>query len=146
MPPAWRCSGRMAQRALRRLSPAAARLPNANTNFRADLEPLLEVGGLLSRGILRRLGLRRRPDTPSGMHSAGSWQNVPRLYREDPGHRTRFTDIRARLDGLALGVLDADGLAACIDEHLAGSANHTKLLRQLLTHDAWVRATNVTAA
>ena len=40
---------------------------------------------------------------------------------------------------LTFGVLDCDALAACIDEHLDGRAKHTKLMRQLLTHDAWVR-------
>ncbi len=138
-PPAWRCSGRMVQLALRHLSPAAAAMPNANTHFRADLTPWLEVAGLLGRGALRRIGLARRHRLPSSFHSAGSWQDSGNLYRDDPRHRARFTEIRGRLDGLGLGVLDPDGLAACVDEHLEGRAKHTKLLRQLLTHDAWVR-------
>ena len=139
MPPAWRCSGRMVQLALGELSPAAARLPNANTHFRADLAPRIETLGLIARGALRRLGVLARPRTPTPMHSAGSWQDIAALYREDPGHRGRFAEIRGRLDALCFGLLDADGLAACIDAHLDGRAKHTKLLRQLLTHDAWVR-------
>ena len=138
MPPAWRCSGRMAQLALRALSPQAAGLANANTHFRADLQPWVETAALLGRGALRRLGLARRKQAPSAQHSTGSWQSVDALFRDDAGHRARFGEIRARLDGLCFGVLDAGGLATCIDEHLAGHRNHTKLLRQLLTHDAWV--------
>jgi asparagine synthase (glutamine-hydrolysing) len=139
MTPTWRVSGRLVQKALRRLSPTAARLPNANTHFRADLHPWLEVAGLFSRAVLRRLGLAKRPALPSSLHSAGSWQNLNTLYREEPRHRQRFLEIRDRLDALTLGILDADGLAACIDEHLEGRAKHAKLLRQILTHDAWVR-------
>ncbi len=139
MPPAWRCTGRMVLGALKRLSPAAARLANANTQFRADLGPWREIAGLLGRAALRRLGLARRPSLPSAQHSAGSWQNVGALFRDEPGHRARFGEIRARLDGLAFGLLDADGLGQCIDEHLDGRAQHTKLLRQLLTHESWVR-------
>ncbi|MDP6952965.1 MAG: asparagine synthase-related protein [Alphaproteobacteria bacterium] len=139
MPPAWRCSGRMAQLALRELSPQAARLANANTHFRADLSPWAETAALLGRGVLRRLGLAQRQAAPSAQHSTSSWQSLDALYRDDVGHRARFGEIRARLDGLGFGVLDTDGLAACIDEHLDGRRNHTKLLRQLLTHDAWVR-------
>lgn len=143
MPPAWRCSGRMVLRALEILSPGAAKLPNANTGFRADLHPWFEVGGLMLRGALRRLGLARRPTVPSALHSAGSWQNVAALYREDPAHRAHFLAIRNRLDGLCFNQFDPDGLAACIDEHLEGTARHTKLLRQLLTHDAWVRTFDI---
>lgn len=146
MPPAWRCSGRMAQQALRELSADAARLPNANTWFRADLEPWLQIGGLVGRAALRKAGLVGRPRTPSSIHSAASWQNLPQLYRDDPKHRAHFQAIRGRLDALALDVLDSDGLAACIDEHLDGRANHAKLLRQMLTHDAWVRTSGVSAA
>lgn len=145
MPPAWRCSGRMVKRALALLSPAAGRLPQANTGFRADLDPWLEIAALMGRAALRRTGLARREATPTSYHSAGSWQNIPNLYKDEPGHRRRFVEIRARLDALTLGVLDADALARCIDEHLEGRAKHTKLLRQLLTHDAWVREFGIAA-
>lgn len=139
MPPAWRVSGRLVHKALRHLAPAAARLPNANTHFRADLNSWLEVAGLFLRAGFRHAGLLSRPKLPSQSHSAGSWQNLDVLYRQDPGHRQRFMEIRGRLDALTFGLLSEDQLAACIDEHLDGRAKHTKLLRQLLTHDAWVR-------
>lgn len=139
MPPQWRIEATMTQQAMRLLSPEMARLPNANTGFRADLNSWFEIGALLGRAALRRIGLVRRPATPTGSHSAGSWQNLGTLFREDPAHRARFAAIRGRLDALCFGVLDADGLAACIDEHLEGRAKHTKLLRQLLTHDSWVQ-------
>lgn len=143
MPPRWRIEATMTQQAMRRLSPAMARLPNANTGFPADLNSWLEIAALLGRAALRRVGLARRPATPTGSHSAGSWQNLGVLFRQDPAHRARFAEIRGRLDALSFGVLDADGLAACIDEHLDGRAKHTKLLRQLLTHDSWVLAAGI---
>ena len=146
MPPAWRCSGRMTQLALERLSPAAFRMANANTDFRAGLHPWLEVSALLGRAALRRAGLLRRPVAPSAFHSTRSWQNVAALYREEPHHRAHFQAIRGRLDGLSFGVLDPDGLRASIDEHLAGQTNHTKLLRQLLMHDSWVRSFGIDSA
>lgn len=145
MPPRWRVNARLVQKAMRLISPEMANLPNANTHFRADLPLALEAPMLIGRAGLRRLGLAARDRLPTAMHSAGSWQNIGALYREDPGHRQRFTEIRGRLDVLCLGVIDPDGLARCIDEHLDGRAKHEKLLRQLLTHDAWVRRFGVTA-
>jgi len=139
MPPRWRCSGRVVLRALQRASLPLARLPNANTGFPADSEPWLDVARLIGRGFFRRAGLMRRPAIPSNLHSAGSWQNAAALYREGPLHRARFLEIRERLDGISFGMFDCDGLRDVIDEHLSGQAEHTKLMRQLLTHDAWVR-------
>jgi asparagine synthase (glutamine-hydrolysing) len=139
MPLAWRCSGRLVQLALRQFGPDVARIPNANTGFRADLNPWLEIAGLLGRGALRRLGVLRRGAVPSSSHSQGSWQNVGELYRCDPAHRERFLAIRKRLDALTFGLMDAGALASCIDAHLDGTAGHAKLMRQILTHDAWAR-------
>ena len=139
MPPSWRCSGRMTQLALERLSPAAFRMANANTGFRAGLHPWLEITALMGRAALRRLRLARRRAAPSAVQSTGSWQNVTALYRDEPSYRAHFQAIRERLDGLSFGILDHDAMRSCIDEHLDGRAKHTKLLRQLLTHDAWVR-------
>lgn len=145
MPPVARVSGRLVHKAIRLLAPEITSLPNANTHFPADLHPWLEVGALFLRAALRRLGVAQRTVLPSQSHSEGSWQNLDSLYREEQGHRNRFLAIRGRLDALSLGVLSADGLAACIDEHLEGRASHVKLLRQLLTHDAWVRRFEIEA-
>lgn len=139
MPPSWRCQGRMTQQTLQILSPKAARIPNANTNFRCDLDPRLEVAALLGRGALRRLGVLKRAILPSAAHSEGSWQNLGALYRNAPGFRNRLLEVQNRLDALSCGCLDPDGLSTCIDEQLAGTRKHDKLIRQLLTHDAWAR-------
>lgn len=148
MTPAMRVRGRVVHAAMRQLSPEAARLPNANTHFRADIDPWIEVAALLVRAGLRRAGVVKRTILPSQSHSEGSWQDLNGLYRNEPGHRKRFMEIRQRLDSLALGMLRSDELATCIDEHLDGRRGHAKLLRQLLTHDAWIRrfGIDVTAA
>ena len=144
MPPQWRVEATMTQQAMRLLSPDIARLPNANTGFRADLNSWAEITALLGRAGLRRAGLLRRPQTPSDSHSAGSWQNLTALFREDPAHRAHFMAIRGRLDALSFGILDVDAMSTCIDEHLEGRAKHTKLMRQLLAHDSWVRVAGIT--
>ncbi len=138
MPPSWRCEGRVVQKAMQRLSPEGAKIPNANTHFPADLHPWLEIGGLLGRGALRRLKILHKSRLPSEGHSHGSWQNLGVLMKEEPRLRARLREIQGRLDALCFDVIDPNGLSKCIDEHLDGSTSHTKLLRQLLTHDSWV--------
>ena len=139
MPPSWRCSGIMAQRALKIISPDASHIENANTGFTMGLNPWVEVSRLFLRAALRRIKLQKRPSLPSKFHSTGSWQNLDALYRDEPNHRAHFKEIDNRIDSLSFGILDHDTLHNCIKEHLEGSVSHTKLLRQILTHDAWVR-------
>lgn len=144
MPPSWRCEGRVLQNAMRLLSAENAKIPNANTHFPADLHPLLEIAGLFGRGALRRLGILNRHQLPSQQHSEGSWQNMGALMKGEPKLRKRLLDIQGRLDSVCFDIIDSDGLSRCIDEHLDGSASHTKLLRQLLTHDSWVTSFGIT--
>lgn len=139
MPPAWRIRANVALGAMRHLSPAMARVANSNTGWAADIGPWKEIFGVLAMAAGRRIGLISAPKVPTAMHSAGSWQNLGDLYRHDPKHRAHFQDIRNRLDGLCFDLLSKDAMAACIDEHLSGSRSHAKLLRHVLTHDAWVR-------
>lgn len=140
MPPAWRCEGWAAVKAMRQLSKQASGVENANTGFAADLYPWLEITGLVGRGVMRRLKILRRPELPSEAHSQGSWQNIGALIRNDPWLRSRVVDIQGRLDSLCFGIMDATVLSQYIDEHLDGRKEHTKLLRQLLTHDSWVQS------
>jgi len=139
MKPEERVGAEVVRLALQRLSPEVARLPNANSGFRADLPLWTETAAILGRAAARRLGLAKRPDKPTAMHSTGSWQSIDALFAHDPRHRERFIDIRGRLDQLSMATFDTDHLAGVIDEHLEGRAKHTKLLRQLLSHDAWVQ-------
>ncbi|MEQ8667348.1 MAG: asparagine synthase-related protein [Rhodospirillales bacterium] len=140
MPTSWRCEGRVLQLAMQIVSPETARIANANTHFRADLHPWAEIAGLLGRGALRRLGILGREALPSKTHSQGSWQNLSALFREEPRFNRRLKEIRGRLDETCLDIMEPGAVRACIDEHLEGRKSHGKLLRQLLTHDSWMRS------
>ncbi|MDW3206354.1 MAG: asparagine synthase-related protein [Alphaproteobacteria bacterium] len=139
MSPSERVGAEVVRKALKLLSPQIAKLANANSGFRADLPLWTETAAVLARAAARKVGLARRPEKPSAYHSTGSWQSTRELFAHEPGYRRRFLEIRGRLDSLTMGVLEPDMLARLIDEHLEGRAGHTKLLRQLLSHDAWVR-------
>ena len=66
MPPAWRCSGRMAKQALRLLSDSAGALANANTGVAAETGPWLETGAVPPCAAQASLDARKRrvPCTP----------------------------------------------------------------------------------
>lgn len=138
MSPQQRINGSAVLHVLEKISPELSKIPNANTGFSACLGPWKEIAALLTRASLRRAGIVGKVHLPSNQHSAGSWQNLGNLFRNEPSYRKKFDDIRNRLDSLSFGLFDIDQLSACINQHLSGEKNHTKLMRQLLTHDNWV--------
>lgn len=143
MSPEQRVRGTSVYLALQQISPELFNLVNANTGFSAGIGPWKEIIALIGRASLRRFGLFKKAQLPTVQHSNGSWQNLTNLYRYDNNYRQRLRDIRDRLDVLAFGLLDKDQLATCIDKHISGEETHTKLIRQLLTHDNWVEAYDI---
>ena len=139
MLPEWRISGDLTFKTLKILSPTLSNFNNANTLMSANINPFLESILLILRGGLRKFGIINRPNIPTKMHSSGSWQNSSMLYRMDRNHINRFKQIKNRLDWLSCGIFSADAMLDCINEHLNNERDHTKLLRQILTHDAWMR-------
>ncbi len=138
MPPAWRASGRMAQRAMTLLSPALMHLPDANTGIRADTPFMVQIGLVFAKAILRRLGLNRPPTPPEPTMSHGSWANFPELLRRDPAFSDRLRALPGDPALLDTGLFRRDGIEAIVTAHLDRQANHVKLLLQLLTLASWL--------
>lgn len=143
MTPQQRVSGKAVYLALERISPELSEIPNANTGFSAGIGPWKEISALLGRASLRRIGLLEKIQAPTVKHSTGSWQNLGNLFRYDDRYRKQLSEIRDRIESLSFGLLSHDQLANCIDDHMSGKETHTKLIRQLLTHDNWVRTYNI---
>lgn len=139
--PRWRISGDITIKALKLLSLDLANINNANTLMKATLNPKVEIAALYARAAGRKIGLFRKPKTPSLMHSYRSWHDASMLYRMDPNFKNLINDIQKRLDWLCCGVLSVDDLNECIVEHQTFKKDHTKLIRQLITHDSWMRIT-----
>ena len=137
--PQWRISGDISIKALKLLSLDLAKINNANTLMKATLDPKIEILALFARAAARKIGLFKKPKTPSLMHSYRSWHDASMLYRLDSNFKKLIKDIQERLDWLCCGVLSVDDLNKCIVEHQTFKKDHTKLIRQLITHDSWMR-------
>ncbi|MDC0476379.1 asparagine synthase-related protein [Alphaproteobacteria bacterium] len=140
MSPQQRIRGTAVYKALKLISRDLAELENANTGFAASMGSWNEILAQLSRAALRKTRVVKRHVLPSPKHSAGSWQNLGNLFKDDPAHRKRLIDIKERIDTVSFGLLDHDEIVRCIDDHLSGEEQNTKLLRQLLTFDSWVQS------
>ncbi len=138
MPPAWRASGRMAQRAMILLNPKLMSLPDANTRVRARYPFMAQIGLVFANAVLRKLGLKTQPALPDPTMSHGSWANFPELLRRDPIFLDRLHTLPSNPALLDTGLFRRDGLETVVNAHLGGEANHVKLLLQLLTMASWL--------
>jgi asparagine synthase (glutamine-hydrolysing) len=137
MPPAWRASGRMMQAAMVRLGSDLMALPDANTGIRASRSFPIQLAMVFGRAMLRRLGMARAPKPPEATMTQGSWANHAELLRQDRRFVARLEGLPKNCALLDSGVFEAEGLAAVVRQHLDRTANHVKLLLQLLTMASW---------
>lgn len=140
MPPAWRAEGKVAHDAMMRLNPQLMRLDDANTGFSARFGFSKQIALILTRAVLRRLGLAKRPSLPDPAFTHGSWMDTAVLFRRDPAWRQRAEYLPDDPALNAIGLFQPNGLRAMIAEHMDGKANHKKLLMQLLTIASWFDA------
>jgi asparagine synthase (glutamine-hydrolysing) len=138
MPPEWRASGRMMQAAMIRLGPDLMALPDANTGIRASRPFPMQLAMVFARAALRRFGLSRAPASPEPTMTQGSWANHAELLRRDRRFVARLESLPKNAALLDSGLFEPDGLAAVARQHLDRTANHVKLLLQLLTMASWL--------
>lgn len=138
MPPAWRASGRMAQRAMTLLNSTLMSLPDANTGIRADRPFMAQIGMVFARALLRRLGWSRRPALPDPTMSHGSWANFPELLRRNRAFSDRLRALPTNPALLDTGLFRREGIENIVNDHLNGQSNNVKLLLQLLTIASWL--------
>jgi asparagine synthase (glutamine-hydrolysing) len=138
MPPEWRASGRMMQGAMIRLGPDLMRLPDANTGIRASWPFQLQIALVFGCALARRLRLAHTSTLPDPTMTHGSWANFAELLRRDVRWAGRLAALSSNAALLDSGLFERDGLAAVVRQHLDRTANHVKLLLQLLTLASWL--------
>ena len=114
MSPQQRINGSAVLHVLEKISPELSKIPNANTGFSACLGPWKEIAALLTRASLRRAGIVGKVHLPSNQHSAGSWQNLGNLFRNEPSYRKNLMISGIGLIHYLLGCF-IDQLSACIN-------------------------------
>lgn len=125
-------------RAMRGLVPKLWDVPDANTNERASLPFGVQLTKLITKAALRRLGLRRRKNSPSSTMSLGSWFDYDELFRRDAGLRGRIEAMSISTRLINTGVISGNGLAQIVERHLSGRASYKKMIIQLMTLDSWL--------
>ena len=137
MPPAWRAEGKVAHDSMSQINPDLMRLADANTGFSARYEFSKQIFLILMRAILRRSGLIKRPALPDPSFTHGSWMDAANLFRHNKTWRALALSLPNDPILNAMGLFRQDGLQFVVSNHMDGTANHKKLLMQLLTLSSW---------
>jgi asparagine synthase (glutamine-hydrolysing) len=137
IPPSLRAKARVLRKALKRISPELAAIPNANTGFRADLAVGLEWFLVSSRIALRDLGAWPRPKVPHPAFTHRSWPYWSGLIRHNDKLRTMIETTIRDPECLNPDLFDREAAIAILERHMQRREDHGRWLFQLLTFGWW---------
>ncbi len=138
MPPAWRASGRMAHAAMMAVGADLMGLPDANSGVAARHPFGTQLALAYGRAALRRLGLLRTGPLGAAAETRGSWADYGVLLRANADIRARAENLATNAALLDSGMFDAAGVRSVVADHMAGRANHKRVLFQLMTLASWL--------
>jgi asparagine synthase (glutamine-hydrolysing) len=137
IPPHLRARGRVLRRALRRLSPGLAAIPDANTGLRPDL-PVWLSWLLVSSGIaLREAGICPRRKLPHPAFTDRSWPYWSELIRRNEKLRTMIEATIRDPECLDPELFDADAVWGIHRDHMERKDDYGRRLFQILTFGRW---------
>jgi hypothetical protein len=137
IPPELRSRGRVLKKALSRLSPTLATIPDANTGLRADLPVWIQWPIVSSRTVLQDAGLLSPPRLPSPAYANGSWPHWGELIRYNTTLRTMIEDTLHNPACLDPGLFDIQQADSILTRHLERQQDSARMLFALLTFGQW---------
>lgn len=136
MPSRYRGSSRVWARAVARLHPGIAAVPDANTDQPMLRDPRAVAAVTLGRSVLRRLGMTRSRRLPSGQ-AERSWPRFQDHIRHHGRLQARIEAVLASPEALDPSLFDVDRAQAMYREHQEHRGEWRNFLFLLLTYGIW---------
>jgi hypothetical protein len=137
MPPQLRLQRRVFRKALRKIAPGLAVLPDATTGLRADMPTFLEWILTTSRGALRTVGMWPRPQLPHLAYTNGSWPNKAELIRYSEKLKRLIGDTLHDPECIDPNLFDVEAIDSIFEKHISREEDSSYLLYLLLTFGRW---------
>jgi hypothetical protein len=137
LPARLRARARVFKQALRGLSPGLTAIPDANTGLRADLPVWPQWLLVSSRIALQETGILPSPRLTQPYYSESSWPNMRELIRHNESLRILIEDTIHDPRCIDPGLFCVEAVDSVLNMHVAGEADFTSLLFELLTFGQW---------
>lgn len=139
MPPQFRLKGRVYKKAIKKLAPEFAAIPNSNTGFRADTPIFLEWLLMTGRRALRKFHILPHPHTPHPAFTTGSWPDKSELIRSNEKLKKLVWDTIHNEECINPEIFNTKNIENMFFAHLEGREDFTNTLLLLLTFGTWYK-------
>lgn len=137
MPFDFRSTSKIWVKALAKLDPRIAAIPDANTGYSPFIPEYLEWGLAVSRSIANKLHLLRSCQLPHPTYAQGSWPNWAELIRHNEKMKKLISNTFRDSECLDPSIFNIQRIEEMFKGHLNGKDKYTIFLYLLLTFGKW---------
>jgi len=137
MPLNIRATSKIWKKALAKLDPKIAAIPNSNTGFSPFIPEYFEWGLIFIRRVINKLHLSKFYQVPDPTYNQGAWPNFAELIRYNTKMKKLISNTLEDpqcLDPKIFNIQRAEGM---FKGHLGGKTDHSEFLFLLLTFGRW---------
>jgi len=136
MPPELRFNGRIFKKALNRIDPKIARIPNANTGVSPVVPEYIEWGIEIGEKLFNKV---RPGDLSYPFDTQGSWPNRSELIRHNEKMKQLIWDIIHDEESIDTEIFNKSALIDVFDQHMKYQNDFTWFLYLVLTFGVWYK-------
>jgi asparagine synthetase B (glutamine-hydrolysing) len=138
MPAEFKRDGKVYRKALKKLNPKIAVIPDANTGFNPQISKKLYP--ILSFLIAKkRILVSKKKQELLTNQSQGSWPDITEMLRQDSNLKILLEEAIKNPRCLDPTIFDIESIIQLLRDHTERRADHTMLLYLLLTFGRWHR-------
>ena len=137
IPPDLRFGGKIYRKALSKIDPKIAAIPNANTGLSPNTAPLIEFGVKLSKKVLEKIGIKIPVPDPTYTH--GSWPNIPELMRYNEKLRKLIWDTILDDESIDPAIFNKSFLKEMFNKHMNRKKVFSSYLLLILSFGMWYK-------
>jgi len=137
MPLNIRSTSKIWKKALAKLDPKIAVIPNANTGYSPLISEFLEWGLTLSRRVINKVHSLKFYKVPHPTYTQGAWPNFTELIRYNERMRKLISNTLGDSECLNPKIFNIQRIEEMFEEHLNSKTDYTEFLFLLLTFGRW---------
>lgn len=137
MPLSMRSTSKIWKKALAKLGPKIAAIPNSNTGVSPLIPEFLEWGLVLIRKAINKIYSIKYYQVPHPIYTQGAWPNFTELIKYNKKMKKLMSNTLGDSECLNPTIFNIQRIEEMFEEHLNGKNDYTEFLFLLLTFGRW---------
>jgi len=137
MPLNTRATSKIWKKAIAKLDPKIAAIPNSNNGISPLIPEFFKWGLILTRKVINKIYPLKYYQVPHPTYTQGAWPNFAELIKYNEKMKKLISNTLGDSECLNPKIFNIQRIEEMFEEHLNGKTDYTEFLFLLLTFGRW---------